>query len=59
MVGEDSAFGTLASTDSYSQDEKSETLKSRHLTVFTLPQEQVMIKFLLWMDGKNAIKNPF
>lgn len=40
MVGEDSAFGTLASTDSYSQDEKSETLKSRHLTVLTLPQEQ-------------------
>ncbi|XP_022332135.2 protein sprint-like isoform X3 [Crassostrea virginica] len=40
MVGEDSAFGTLASTDSYSQDDKSETLKSRHLAVFTLQQNQ-------------------
>ncbi|XP_056021245.1 uncharacterized protein LOC130054716 isoform X3 [Ostrea edulis] len=40
MVGEDSAFGTLASTDSYSHDEKSESFKSRHLDVFRLQPQQ-------------------
>ena len=39
-LGEDSAFGTLASTDSYSVEQKprSDSVQSGHLDVFSLDQ---------------------
>ncbi|XP_061172752.1 uncharacterized protein LOC133182059 [Saccostrea echinata] len=48
MVGEDSAFGTLASTDSFSHNEKNESLKSGHLDVFGLqPQQGLQIPSII------------